>query len=154
MRNWLAASAILLLTSATTRLAVAQTGTPQITITSSAEQKVIAGSPERFTGSVRVQALFDPIDPSRTSGGAATFQPGARSAWHTHPLGQILIVTDGEGWLQQWGACPGHTQRRCCLDSTRSEALARSHADHSDDSHRCAGDSQRRRSELARTRHQ
>jgi len=42
-------------------------------------------------------------DPSRTSGGKVTFEPGARSAWHTHPLGQILIVTDGTGWIQQWG---------------------------------------------------
>ena len=58
MRNWLAASAILLLSSAITGVAVAQTGTPQITITPSAEQKVITGSPERFTGSVRVQSLF------------------------------------------------------------------------------------------------
>jgi quercetin dioxygenase-like cupin family protein len=104
MRNWLAASAILLLSGAITGIAVAQTGAQQITITPSAKQKVIAGSPERFTGSVRVQSLFGPSDPSRTSGGAVTFQPGARSAWHTHPLGQILIVTNGEGWLQQWGA--------------------------------------------------
>lgn len=103
MRTWFAASAILLLTNATTGVAVAQTGTPQITITPSEEQKVITGSPERFTGSVRVQSLFDPTEPSRTSGGAVTFQSGARSAWHTHPLGQILIVTDGEGWLQHWG---------------------------------------------------
>jgi quercetin dioxygenase-like cupin family protein len=49
-----------------------------------------------------VQSLFDPTEPSRTGGGAVIFQPGARSAWHTHPLGQILIVTDGVGWIQQW----------------------------------------------------
>ena len=42
-------------------------------------------------------------DPSRTSGGKVTFEPGARSSWHTHPSGQILIVTDGTGWVQQWG---------------------------------------------------
>jgi len=61
------------------------------------------GSAQYFTGSVQVQELFPAYDPSRTSGGKVTFEPGARSAWHTHPLGQILIVTDGTGWIQQWG---------------------------------------------------
>ena len=61
------------------------------------------GSAEYFTGAVEVQELFPAYDPSRTSGGKVTFEPGARSAWHTHPLGQILIVTDGTGWIQQWG---------------------------------------------------
>ena len=54
-------------------------------------------------GSVQVQQLFPASDPSRTSGGKVTFEAGARSAWHTHPFGQILIVTDGTGWIQQWG---------------------------------------------------
>jgi quercetin dioxygenase-like cupin family protein len=61
------------------------------------------GSAQFFTGSVQVQQLFPGHDPSRTSGGKVTFEPGARSAWHTHPLGQILIVTEGTGWIQQWG---------------------------------------------------
>jgi quercetin dioxygenase-like cupin family protein len=61
------------------------------------------GSAEHFTGSVQVQELFPAYDPSRTSGGKVAFEPGSRSAWHTHPLGQILIVTDGTGWIQQWG---------------------------------------------------
>jgi quercetin dioxygenase-like cupin family protein len=52
---------------------------------------------------VQVQQLFPSHDPARTSGGRVTFEPGARSAWHTHPLGQILIVMDGTGWIQQWG---------------------------------------------------
>ena len=60
-------------------------------------------SAEYFTGSVQIQELFPADDPSRTSGGKVTFEPGARSAWHAHPLGQILIVTDGTGWVQQWG---------------------------------------------------
>jgi quercetin dioxygenase-like cupin family protein len=60
-------------------------------------------STEYFTGVVQVQEVFPAEDPSRTSGGKVTFEPGARSAWHTHPLGQILIVTDGTGWVQQWG---------------------------------------------------
>jgi quercetin dioxygenase-like cupin family protein len=61
------------------------------------------GSADYFTGSVQVLELFPADDPSRTSGGKVTFEPEARSAWHTHPLGQILIVTDGMGWIQQWG---------------------------------------------------
>jgi hypothetical protein len=76
----------------------------QITVTPPVSQKVIAGSPNRFTGSVRVRSLFDAKSPARSPGGEMTFQPGARSAWHTHPLGQVLIVTDGVGWLQQWGS--------------------------------------------------
>jgi len=67
----------------------------------SLESKKACG--EYFTGAVQVQELFPPDDPSRTSGGKVTFEAGARSAWHTHPLGQILIVTDGTGWVQQWG---------------------------------------------------
>ncbi len=90
-------------------LALAQTSpadlhSAQITITPPVSQKVIIGAPDRFTGSVRVRSLFDAKSPSRLTGGEATFQPGARSAWHTHPLGQVLIVTDGEGWVQQWGS--------------------------------------------------
>jgi 4-carboxymuconolactone decarboxylase len=75
----------------------------QIKITRSGSQPPNKGSAEYFTGSVQVQPLFPAIDPSRTSGGKVTFEPGARSAWHTHPFGQILIVTEGTGWIQQWG---------------------------------------------------
>jgi quercetin dioxygenase-like cupin family protein len=75
----------------------------QITITPTTSQQVITGAPDRFTGSVRVQSLFDAKDATRSTGGQVTFQPGARSAWHTHPFGQVLIVTDGAGWVQQWG---------------------------------------------------
>lgn len=103
MRSRATVSAILLLSPAITDVTAAQATTPRITIAPQAGQKVAAGSPERFTGSVGVRSLFDPSGLSRTSGGAVTFQPGARSAWHTHPLGQILIVTDGEGWIQEWG---------------------------------------------------
>jgi len=53
-----------------------------------------------FTGTVRVDPMFRVGDPPRVSGGHVTFEPGARSAWHTHPLGQTLIVTSGLGWAQ------------------------------------------------------
>lgn len=105
-RNSITVSAVLLL-SVSAGVATAQPSASQITITPSTAQKVITGAPDRFTGSVRVQSLFDPTDPSRTSGGVVTFQPSARSAWHTHPFGQTLIVTDGVGWIQQW-ARSGH----------------------------------------------
>ena len=61
------------------------------------------GPAETFTGSVRLDPLFDPPDPARTYGALVTFEPGARTAWHTHPLGQTLIVTAGCGWTQCWG---------------------------------------------------
>jgi quercetin dioxygenase-like cupin family protein len=61
------------------------------------------GPAENFTGVVRIERLFTAIAPSRMSGGLPTFEPGARTAWHTHPLGQTLIVTAGLGWVQQWG---------------------------------------------------
>ncbi len=74
-----------------------------IKITRSGSQDPKKGPEEYFTGSVQVQPLFPANDPSRTSGGKVTFEPGARSAWHTHAFGQILIVTEGTGWIQQWG---------------------------------------------------
>jgi hypothetical protein len=74
-----------------------------INITRSGSQEPIKGPAEHFTGSAEIEELFPAHDPSRTSGGKVTFAPGARSAWHTHPLGQTLIVTEGTGWVQQWG---------------------------------------------------
>jgi quercetin dioxygenase-like cupin family protein len=56
-----------------------------------------------FTGNVRIDPLFECPDPARVRGASVTFEPGARSAWHTHPLGQVLIVTAGCGWTQCWG---------------------------------------------------
>ncbi|GMV80271.1 MAG: cupin [Planctomycetota bacterium] len=56
-----------------------------------------------FKGSVRIDRLFDAPAPARTAGASVTFEPGARTAWHTHPLGQTLIVTSGCGWAQRWG---------------------------------------------------
>ena len=74
-----------------------------IKITRSGSQQRSKGPAEYFAGAVQVEPLFPANDPSRTTGGIVKFQPGARSAWHTHPLGQTLIVTDGTGWIQQWG---------------------------------------------------
>src|SRR5215212_7898209 len=74
-----------------------------VTIARSGSQPSARGSAQSFTGSVRVDPLFPATAPSRVSGGHVTFEPGARSAWHTHPVGQILIVTSGLGWVQQCG---------------------------------------------------
>ena len=61
------------------------------------------GPAANFTGNVRVDPLFQAPAPARGLGGSVTFEPGARSAWHTHPLGQTLIVTAGCGLVQSWG---------------------------------------------------
>src|SRR2546430_66849 len=58
------------------------------------------GPDEYFTGMVRIDPLFQAPDPARVLGVSVTFEPGARTAWHTHPLGQTLIVTSGLGWVQ------------------------------------------------------
>jgi quercetin dioxygenase-like cupin family protein len=68
----------------------------------SGSQPSAKGPAEYFTGAVRVDPLFPARAPARTSGGHVTFEPAARTAWHTHPLGQTLIVTSGSGWLQRW----------------------------------------------------
>jgi quercetin dioxygenase-like cupin family protein len=60
------------------------------------------GSNEYFTGTVRIDPLFQPENTARAAGASVTFEPGARTAWHTHPLGQTLIVTFGCGLAQQW----------------------------------------------------
>ncbi|WP_041766328.1 (R)-mandelonitrile lyase [Paraburkholderia phymatum] len=72
-----------------------------MTITHSGAQASITGGSPRFTGAVRIDPLFQSRAPSRLSGGLVTFEPGARTAWHAHPLGQTLIVTSGRGWIQQ-----------------------------------------------------
>ncbi len=61
------------------------------------------GPAEWFTGRVRIDPLFSATEPARVAGAAVTFEPGARTAWHTHPLGQTLVVTAGCGWAQREG---------------------------------------------------
>jgi quercetin dioxygenase-like cupin family protein len=61
------------------------------------------GPAEWFTGTVRIDPLFQPHDPARAAAASVTFEPGSRTAWHTHPLGQTLIVTAGTGRAQRWG---------------------------------------------------
>ena len=66
-------------------------------------QQTSKGPAEWFTGSVRIQPLIEAPEPARVRGASVTYEPGARTAWHTHPLGQTLIVTSGLGWAQRAG---------------------------------------------------
>ncbi|ACA18415.1 Cupin 2 conserved barrel domain protein [Methylobacterium sp. 4-46] len=72
-------------------------------ITRSGARPSEQGSPDYFTGAVRIDPLLSPPAPARVAGALVTFEPGARTAWHTHPLGQTLIVTAGLGWAQREG---------------------------------------------------
>jgi quercetin dioxygenase-like cupin family protein len=76
---------------------------PTVTVTRVGAQPSATGPAQYFTGAVRIDSLFQGSAPARVGGGTVTFEPGARTAWHTHPLGQTLIVTAGVGLVQQWG---------------------------------------------------
>ena len=84
-------------------LASAATDAQTVVISRSGSRAVRPGPAENFTGGVRVEMLFEAQEPSHASGGSVTFEPGARTAWHLHPRGQILIVTAGTGRVQRWG---------------------------------------------------
>ena len=74
-----------------------------IVITRGGSRDVRPGPAESFTGGVRVEMLFEAVDPFHGSGGSVAFEAGARTAWHSHPGGQILVVTAGTGRVQEWG---------------------------------------------------
>jgi quercetin dioxygenase-like cupin family protein len=74
-----------------------------LTVNANGSQPSVKGSADYFTGAVRVDAPFKGTEPARVSGATVTFEPGARTAWHTHPLGQTLIVTAGKGLVQESG---------------------------------------------------
>ena len=76
---------------------------PMLTVTPNGSQPSAKGPAESFTGTVRVDAPFKGTAPAAVSGATVTFEPGAPTAWHTHPLGQTLIVTAGSGWVQEAG---------------------------------------------------
>ena len=84
-------------------MAVAPALAESMVISPNGSRPNVTGSPNNFTGAVVVAPLYPANDHIRASGGHVTFAPGARSAWHTHPAGQILIVTDGVGWVQEEG---------------------------------------------------
>ena len=78
-------------------------GSKTMDIKKSGSQPSGKGPADWFTGTVRIDPLFEAPEPGRVSSASVTFEPGARTAWHTHPLGQTLIVTAGCGWAQRWG---------------------------------------------------
>src|ERR1700738_3504227 len=78
-------------------------GIQKMDIKRSGSQPSGKGQAEYFTGAVRIDPLFEAPDPARAVGASVTFEPGARTAWHSHPLGQTLIVTAGRGRVQRWG---------------------------------------------------
>src|SRR6266513_2405766 len=69
------------------------------------------GPADWFTGTVRIDPLFEAPEPARVRGARVTFELGARTAWHTHPLGQTLIVMSGLGWAQRWEGPVGRLSR-------------------------------------------
>jgi len=75
----------------------------RVEIKRSGSEPSVKGQAEYFTGTVRIDPLFQAPDPARVVGASVTFEPSARTAWHTHPLGQTLIVTAGSGLVQSWG---------------------------------------------------
>jgi quercetin dioxygenase-like cupin family protein len=75
----------------------------EMTIARAGSQPSIKGPAQNFTGTARIDPVFGAHPPVTTSAGAVTFEPGARSAWHTHPAGQVLVVTSGVGRIAQWG---------------------------------------------------
>jgi 4-carboxymuconolactone decarboxylase len=83
--------------------APASTQAQTMTVTRAGSRPVRPAPAENFTGTVRVEELFEAVDPSHAAGASVTFEPGARTAWHSHPRGQILIVTAGTGRVQAWG---------------------------------------------------
>jgi len=72
-------------------------------ITRAGSQPSTKGPADWFTGTVRIDPLFQPKEPARTAAASVTFEPGSRTAWHTHPLGQTLIIVSGVGWVQREG---------------------------------------------------
>lgn len=94
---------LLLFTAAVLMTAGAQPTGPGVRVVPQTERKTAVAPADHFTGTVRVEMLFTAEAPARASAGRVTFEPGARTAWHTHPLGQVLIVTEGTGWVQEWG---------------------------------------------------
>jgi quercetin dioxygenase-like cupin family protein len=102
-RRLLATTGLAVLAAGTTPSVPANARNATMDIKRSGSQPSGKGPAEYFTGSVRVDPLMQTPDPARVAGASVTFEPGARTAWHTHPLGQTLIVTSGRGWVQVWG---------------------------------------------------
>ena len=124
-----------------------------LTITRGGARPVQPGPADWFTGTVRIEPLFAATDASRAAASSVSFEPGARTAWHRHPRGQVLIVTDGDGRVQRRGG-PGRggSGGRCGVDPARRRALARRVAHRRDDPYRHLRARERERGHVARAR--
>ena len=96
-------AALTLAAMAATGALAQEAGEPDMEITRKEDQQSVEGPEEYFTGKATIRGNFNREDPSRLTGAIVTFEPGARTAWHKHPLGQTLIVTEGTGWTQVKG---------------------------------------------------
>jgi len=106
--RWLKGGLLALLAGAalgavTLTVLAADPGKPQLTVMRAGSRPLIDGPAENFTGKARIDRQVRPDDPSRPMGSMVYFEPGARTAWHSHPLGQTLIVISGCGWVQSEG---------------------------------------------------
>ena len=102
-RRQVVATGAVLAATASANAQDAKQGAGNMKITRSGSQPSRKGAAQNFVGVVRVDSPFRGSDPARVGGAFVTFEPGARTAWHTHPLGQTLIVTAGHGWVQSEG---------------------------------------------------
>lgn len=100
MRSTAIVVAIAATTAIPTGAMALQEGQQTMTITRKQDQQSIEGPAENFTGKATITGMFAREAPSRMTGAIVRFEPGARTAWHSHPLGQTLIVTEGTGWTQ------------------------------------------------------
>jgi quercetin dioxygenase-like cupin family protein len=98
----MAISSCLIAAAAMSTAATQGSAQDRVSVTRKESQSGTKGPAEMFTGSVHISSQFAREEPSRVTGATVTFEPGARTAWHKHPLGQTLIVTAGAGWVQQW----------------------------------------------------
>ncbi len=103
MKNprWSIFGAVVLLAGA---VLAADSGKGQLSVMRAGSRPLIEGPASNFTGKAKIDRQVRPGDPARAMGSLVSFEPGARTAWHTHPLGQTLIVTTGCGWVQTEGA--------------------------------------------------
>ena len=115
-------------------------GASRMQVSRGAELRTVEGPADHFTGKVTITGQFQRPAPSRVGGAIVRFEPGARTAWHTHPLGQTLIVTEGTGWTR---ADPRIPRRRRAVVPARAQALARRRPAPDDDPHRHPGIDQR-----------
>ena len=119
-------SAVLLALGIATATIAADAVKPQLTVMRVGARPVIEGPAANFTGKATIDRQVRPDESKRIMGSLVSFEPGARTAWHTHPLGQTLIVTSGCGWVQvEGGKKEEHPGRRRDLDARERQALAR-----------------------------